>query len=153
MSTDTPRLTIELVPRPLWGKSLATLYRKQWDVFRKECYAAAGHKCEICGGVGEGKRKLEAHEVWQYTITGNRGLQTLIRLIALCPTCHAGKHLGRTVSVMPEAERDKVVAHMARVNGWDNPDRVRTYYNETVTQWEKLNDLEWSQDISFLIAE
>ena len=33
-------------------RSEANLSKKDWDKLRKACYESAGHKCEICGGVG-----------------------------------------------------------------------------------------------------
>jgi 5-methylcytosine-specific restriction endonuclease McrA len=111
-----PKLTVELVPIGTWGSNLRSLLTKsQWDKLRKHCYAEAGHVCEICGdsGLNQGrKHAVEAHEVWTYDDA--QCVQTLERVIVLCPRCHQVKHMGRTLKY---GGGYKARAHMAKVNG------------------------------------
>ena len=80
------KLEINLVPADLHFVNLRAYYTKQeWDIIRKKVYDRAGHKCEICGGVGK-THKVEAHEEWSYD--PETRLATLERLTALCPSCH-----------------------------------------------------------------
>jgi hypothetical protein len=60
---NTRTLTIELVPAPLWGKSLKRfLPAAQWDIIRRSAYREAGYHCSICGTQG----RMNAHEQWVY---------------------------------------------------------------------------------------
>ena len=48
-----------------------------------------------------GKQRAESiglrHEIWHYD--DENFVQTLIGLIALCPSCHKSKHYGRAINV------------------------------------------------------
>jgi hypothetical protein len=145
MFEDAPRLTIELVPKPLWKGSLAeTLPRSQWNRLRAPCVEAAGRRCEICGGVGT-KGRVEVHEVWRYDDEAH--VQTLVRLICLCPACHAVKHLGRTTNV---GYRDEAVATLKRVNRWSDA-QVRQHEASARREWVERSRHEWTQDLSAVL--
>lgn len=81
-----PKLTIELIPSTSHYKNVRTILpTKEWDRLRKESYAKAKYKCQICGDVGTNqgyKHKLECHEIWHYT---SSGVQLLKELVSLCP--------------------------------------------------------------------
>jgi len=118
---DPPaKLSIELIPSPNWGANLRKLLtRSAWDKLRFFVYERAGGVCEVCGdkGTNQGRRHdLEAHEIWEYN--DNALIQRLAGVVALCPRCHAVKHMGRTVSVS-ERGAQEARAHLASVNGWD----------------------------------
>lgn len=105
------RLAIELVPAQQWGDNLRTrLPRAQWDALRRACYAAAGHRCEVCGMRGS-RHPVECHERWEYD--ERKRVQKLVGLIALCPRCHEVKHFGRAVATGNEM---RALEHFARVN-------------------------------------
>ena len=88
------RLTIELVPRTSWYSNVrSNVSEAEWDRLRRPVYHRAGSRCEICGGRGQ-KHPVECHEVWLYDDAA--GIQRLVDLIALCPSCHGVKHLGRS---------------------------------------------------------
>jgi hypothetical protein len=161
------KLTIELVPHALWGQSIAHKYPRQWRELREQAYANAGHRCEICGHTAQQPIEdngwitvkdcpdwnlggLEAHEIWQYEIDGNHGVQRLIRIIALCPRCHQCKHMGRSRRTMPTHEYRKVIDHFLTVNGIS----IEKYYihlAEVQSRTEYQLTLEWSQDLSKFI--
>lgn len=57
------KLTVDLVPHTQWYKNLRLqVPRSVWDKLRKEVYAQAGFKCQICGT----EDKLNCHEIWEY---------------------------------------------------------------------------------------
>jgi hypothetical protein len=63
---DEPRLTIELVPATCWFSNVRTvLSPRQWDALRSAVYAAAGWRCEVCGGRGK-RHPVDCHKVWGY---------------------------------------------------------------------------------------
>lgn len=144
MRVEEPRLTVELVPSAQWGSNLKqALKGKRWDTLRKETYRRAGHRCEVCGGVGQ-RHPVEAHEVWSYD--EGRGVQRLERLVALCPACHEVKHIGRAVKIGRESE---AAAHLAAVNGW-TLEETRRYLREERARWNRRNDIAWMLDLSVL---
>src|SRR5690242_16967444 len=104
-----PRLTIELVPQPLWGQSLAKLMpRAEWDRLRGRVKALSGYRCAICGAA-EGM--LFCHEVWHYDDV--RHVQVLAGFQAICRMCHHVKHLGHAGVLAAEGKLDleEVVQH------------------------------------------
>ena len=150
------KLTIEFIPEPLWGQSIAQRYPRQWNKLRRAAYAEAGHRCEVCGGVGfRGSMinpgGLEAHEVWEYEFHGDDAVQRLVRLIALCPRCHQCKHMGRSYRVMPRAAYRDLVEHFLTVNELSEQ-QYAEYRAELTTEWWRNNTLNWSQDLSAFLT-
>lgn len=138
------KLTIELVPQTSWFSNLRSLLSQgEWDVVRKGCYVKAGHVCEICGGVGP-KHPVECHEVWEYD--EESGVQKLVGLIALCPSCHKTKHYGFARISGKEKE---IKEHFIKVNNITNK-VADEYINNAFLEWEKRNKIKWILDVSIL---
>lgn len=107
-------LTIDLVPGPLHGQSLANLLnRNEWERLRADTLRRKGALCEVCGA----RSPLECDEVWDYDDTAR--VARLAQLRIICRMCHRAKHYGRTRSVFDEQEVEAVIAHFCRVNGCD----------------------------------
>jgi hypothetical protein len=136
------RLTIELVPAPLWYTNLRKLLpRKEWDKIRKSVYEAYGHKCGICGAEG----KLECHEIWEYDDENH--IQILKGFIALCPLCHRVKHFGRTSVLaaqgeITDEEYEEVVQHFMKVNRCDR-EAFKQHVREALEQWKQRSEHRW----------
>lgn len=147
-----PRLTIEIIPTSLHGKSPREVNGKAWwDRNRKRAYQAAGYRCEICGGVGK-RHPVEAHERYEYDETSQPPCQRLVGLVALCPACHAVKHLYRTGAVSIEQNDPSIyqdaLRHLAQVNGWDEA-QVHAYLHETHKTFLRREALgQWTHDFS-----
>lgn len=138
------KLTIELVPSTSWGSNLrSALSTKDWDTLRKECYAKSNHVCEICGGKGR-KHPVEAHEVWSYD--DSQQIQTLVRLIALCPSCHECKHIGRALSV---GNGPQAVQHFAKVNSFTLKEAELRVLGE-LKLWKQRSQHPWTLDLTWL---
>jgi hypothetical protein len=141
------KLTIELVPSSSWGNNLrdeGKLPKKRWDELRRECYRAAGNRCEICGGVGS-RHPVECHEIWSYE--GN--VQKLEGLIALCPMCHRAKHIGHTLYVLGSPIADAVLNHIKRVNEIDDK-QLNEMIMDAFELYEQRSQRKWSVDISLI---
>jgi hypothetical protein len=134
-------LFIELIPGTAWGSNVRSrVYRPVWDRLRRAAYAAAGNVCELCGGVGR-RHRLECHEVWEYD--ESRRVQRLVRLIALCPACHAVKHYGR---MMNKRQAEEAAAHLMAVNGWDR-ETTRAHIREAISTWQRRSKGPWTVDL------
>jgi hypothetical protein len=141
------KLSVELVPQSSWGNNLrseANIPRSEWDILRKKCYKDAGYVCEICSGKGN-RHPVECHEKWEYN--DQTKTQKLVGLIALCPTCHKAKHLGRTLSV--ERGKDRVLMHMMKVNDM-SVDDLESYIVEVFEVWQERSGHAWKLDLSWL---
>ena len=139
-----PRLTIELVPSAQWVTNLSqSLKGPRWDVLKRETYRRASSRCEVCGGVGS-RHPVDAHEVWDYDEASKT--QKLIRLVALCPACHAVKHIGRELT---QGRGSQAEAHLAEVNGW-TPAKAKAYVAAALATWRKRNRVDWTLDLSLL---
>lgn len=142
----TESLTVELVPATAWGKNLRSeLSRKDWDKLRKMTYAAADYHCEVCGGQGR-RHPVECHEVWEYD--DKKHIQKLVRLIALCPSCHGVKHFGRT---QIQGFEDEAISHMMRVNHWSER-QVREHVRDAARLWNQRSAYKWTLDLSWLAS-
>ncbi len=133
------KLEIELIPRTCWNKNLRKLLKaNRWNQISKSVREAANHKCEICGAKCE---KLEAHEQWEYNDV-NR-VQSLKRIIAVCPDCHHVIHLGATKMRLGLDAYKDALEHYKKVNNYDDEkakDEIKkasiVYQNRsTFTDW------------------
>lgn len=146
--TPAMRLSIELVPGNRWGNNLREILpAKSWDLLRRRCYAAAGNRCEICGGVGN-RHPVEAHEVWDWN-DGPPAVQRLVRLIALCPSCHECKHLGRAMAI---GNGPKALRHLGKVNGISARDAHQMYIS-AMAEWKVRSTIPWQIELSWLDSQ
>lgn len=143
-----PLLSVELIPTTCFFSNVRTNVKvKDWDKIRHLSYAAAGHKCEVCKGLGKKqgfKHNLECHEIWEYDDVNH--IQKLIGLISLCPRCHMVKHIGRAIAIGKERE---CIRQLALVNGWTK-DLIDNHINEAYETHRQRSEHEWSLDISIL---
>lgn len=147
------RLSLELVPSTCWGSNFRDLVTAAaWGRIRRAVYQAAGHHCEICGGAGR-RHPVECHERWSYDDATH--VQRLDGFIALCPRCHAVKHLGRTGTVAKVEDKawmlEAAVRHVCRVNGWTRDD-LAAAYDAAFAQWERRSAQRWRLDLGALGA-
>ncbi len=136
------KLTIELVPRPLWGRDLAKLMpRKEWDKLREQVYAQYNHLCGICGAGG----RMICHEIWHYDDENH--VQHLAGFIALCGMCNSCKHMGRSGNLARQGKLDfgAVVDHFCSVNGITRA-VFRKIRMAAFDQWSERSKHEWTQD-------
>ena len=139
-----PKLTVELVPATCWYSNVRSqVPPKEWDRLRKLVYIKANYCCEVCGGKGA-KWPVEAHELWHYDDTTH--LQQLVKLVALCPNCHAVKHFGRTALC---GQQDRALKHLAHVNSWTIPE-AKQYVAEQFKVWEERSTHDWDLDLTYL---
>mgnify|MGYP002137055731 FL=1 len=93
-------LLTEMVPKTAWGSNVRDHVKgSEWDKIKEWCYKRSNYNCEVCGQHGklQGRRhRVEAHEIWHYDDV--KLVQTLVGLIALCPSCHKSKHYGRAIN-------------------------------------------------------
>jgi hypothetical protein len=107
------KLTIDLVPQTQWNKNLRGQVRGSvWDKLRKETYAQAGFKCQICNAEG----RLNCHEMWEYD--EKNLVQHLVGFHAVCSMCHHVTHYGMSTILANRGhlDIDDVVKHFMRVN-------------------------------------
>lgn len=104
-------LTPNVIPPESHGKNLRTMLpQDDWDLLRIDCYQQADYKCELCSGKGK-KHPVEAHEEWFFDL--EKRIQKLVKLSALCPSCHLVKHIGRAEKI---GKFDKAFKHFKRIN-------------------------------------
>ena len=138
------KLTIELVPETAWFSNVRSqVSKKEWDILRKDSYVKANNLCEICGGKGR-RHPVECHEVWHYD--DDKKIQTLVRLISLCPSCHQVKHIGLA---KVRGRYKQALTHLAKVNQWQIS-KAEKYVNDQFQIWLQRSQFEWTLDISFL---
>lgn len=137
-------LTIELVPRTSWYKNVRShVSREEWERLKKLTAERAGRVCEICHGRGR-KWPVECHEIFAYDDVTH--VQRLVKLAALCPSCHEVKHLGLAGV---RGRRAAAIAHLARVNDWSTAD-AELYAEGCFELWSRRSNHQWKLDLSYL---
>jgi hypothetical protein len=141
---ESPKLTIELVPKTAWYTNVrSNVPKAEWDRIRRKSYKKAQYRCEICNGVGP-KHPVECHEIWEYD--DDKKTQTLVGIISLCPKCHQVKHPGLA---QMKGKILEVVEQLKEVNGITHDDAIEML-EEAFDVWAKRSQHEWELDISFL---
>jgi len=139
-----PHLTIELVPATAWYTNVrSNVPKEEWDRLRKIVYAEAGYLCEVCGGQGN-KWPVECHEIWDYD--DQTMIQSLVKLAALCPSCHEVKHIGRAST---KGNLQRAIQHLAEVNEWVY-EEAEEYVAVQFLIWQERSKYEWKLDITAL---
>jgi len=137
----TPKLSIELVPETCWYSNVRSEVSKdEWDILRRKVYKIASYQCEICTGVGP-KWPVECHEVWHYDDV--KKIQTLKRMIALCPNCHEVKHIG-LASI--KGRYFEAVKWLARINTWPHPE-AENYVEDCMLQYRERSVYNWQLNL------
>lgn len=137
-------LTIELVPKTSWYANVrSNVPAATWERLKRVTSERAGKVCEVCGGRGK-KWAVECHEVFAYD--DERHVQKLVRLMALCPSCHEVKHIG--LAGMRGNHR-RALRHLAQVNGWSLAD-AELYLEACFEQWHRRSCHAWQLDLSYL---
>lgn len=137
------KLEAELVPSSCWYSNLRNMLPSgAWDRIRKDAYAAAGYKCEICGARG----RLECHERWEYDDENH--IQRLKGFIALCRKCHAVKHIGLAGIRASRGEEDyeALIRHFMSVNGASR-EAFDRHVESAFRIWEERSRHNWTTDL------
>jgi hypothetical protein len=143
---DLPLLSVELIPKPLFGENLRNrLTRSQWEKCKKFAKEASDSVCGVCGGVGT-KGRVDCHERWEWIEDAGLHVQKLIGLIALCPRCHGAKHYGRT-QMMGYA--DDANDQLMKVNGW-SLEELNDHLMAARDQWLERSAHDWKLDLDWL---
>ena len=73
--------------------------------------------------------------------------QTLIKIVALCPICHATIHYGRTCKIEGMAGAEKVMKHFCKVNNC-SLEEFNEHVEEAKDLWVIRSEVNWKLDIS-----
>lgn len=148
MSSKSVKLSIELVPSTSFYNNVrSNVTTTQWDKIRRKSYAQAGHKCEICGDVGQNqgvRHAVECHEIWHYD--DKTKVQKLTGLISLCPNCHTTKHAGKA---QLDGKISVVITQLVNVNKMTINEAME-YIIQSFDTWRERSKHKWTLDISYL---
>lgn len=140
---EQPPLMPEMLPPTTWEENIRLqIPPDRWDALRKHCYAAAGHRCEICGA--RGKPHIECHEKWGFDDVWH--VQKLEGLLGLCPLCHKAHHLGYARRL---GMHDAVLAHIKAINRWDDH-QLKVAMDWCQAELERRSPFAWTVDLSWL---
>lgn len=144
MNYIEPKLSIELVPKTSFFNNVRhAVSAKTWEQLKKTTYKKANYRCEICGGRGY-RHPVEAHEIWHYD--DEHHIQSLVGLIALCPTCHLTKHLG---FAQIQGKEKLVQKQLMKVNQWSESEML--LYTEAIWEiWYFRSQFQWTLKLDYL---
>lgn len=118
---------IRLIPKPLWGVSLASVcLASSWEPIRQQAILANAGNCYFADEVGRHDGTLEAHERWEYDL---KGKVTLTAIWPLCPHCHELFHPGRVLARSGQAGLDRLTRRYAETAGIPFSTAQRRYHN------------------------
>ncbi|NMP22644.1 DUF5710 domain-containing protein [Sulfobacillus harzensis] len=134
-------LFVDLIPESCWFTNVrSAVDPRDWDRVRRYVYHRAGYRCEACGTRGS----LHAHERWDYD--SGRRVQTLKRLVALCPDCHLSTHFGYANVT---GRTDQALHHLMAVNHWSETE-ARHHIQQAFNVWQERNRWNWILDLGIL---
>lgn len=146
------RLLPDLLPEQVWGSNLrGILTRDEWDRLRIPVCERAGNRCEVCGDAAHDPtsgrpRRPDCHELWSFEIHGDRFVQRLAGMIALCLRCHSCQHVGLAEI---RGELALVRTQLAKVNNW-NPTEIQTALDRAYGTYLGRLGLAWDLDLTIL---
>lgn len=144
------KLRLELVPEPLFSRNLRSesegIGKARWKKLRLQAIEACGGKCVIC----EGTDKLHGHEVWKYSEKKTVGTATLVKLDAVCRTCHNISHWGNTArmiraGLIKHETHLLFRRHFRRINRCRQADFDR-HILSSFAQWRRRSKKKWKLD-------
>jgi len=147
------KLCPQLVPKPLWGVSLAKLVRMRTSELirlglepgvvgelKSFWLALPRDKCVVCGS-----KASDIDEFWSYHVDDGRGLARIVSLRSLCGSCHLAKHIGYAGII---GKRREALEHLARINKSTLLD-VYMHLDKIYEIWESLSSItNWRVEIS-----
>lgn len=118
---------IRLIPKPLWGLSLASVcLPSSWEPIRQDAILATAGRCLFAHEPGSHDGTLEAHERWEYDLTGK---VTLNEIWPLCRHCHELFHPGRVLARAGKVGLDRLTRRYAATAGIATSAAQRRYQN------------------------
>lgn len=139
------RLTIDLVPRSAWWRSLyRMLPRSKWEKLRQRTLAEQGKRCVVCGAEGEGV-VIVCDELWHYDDESH--VAQLVALRPICRPCSFVKHIGHAgiLASQGKLDLDALVAHFLEVNGCGRG-AFEQHREAAFTLWEERSRHDWRVD-------
>lgn len=127
----TRPLRINLVPQPLWGKSLAHLMPNWTEVRDKVC------SCGCCAICDTKTNQLHAHEVWKYN--DDNHTVDLGDIIPVCENCHMTLHFGKA---NVDGKQKEALNWYCKVNGVSK-EIVRHQIKGAFEWWRIRSDYPW----------
>ena len=134
-------LFVDLVPASCWFTNVRKCVQSSdWDRLRRFIYERANYKCECCNA----KTQLEAHERWHFDEINK--VQKLMRIIALCSSCHETTHMGLA---QIKGRGDIALKHLMMVTCIDEQEG-KNKVDESFKLWRERNKFDWSLDLSII---
>lgn len=141
-----PKLSIQMVPKPLWGKNLRKVVTKEeWGRLCQAAVEFYKHQCCYCKA-SLYKKSFHLHEEWLYDDCNL--VQIFYAYRTVCRECHMAVHLGHSMSIGTGAF---ALAHLAEVNGW-NLEQTEIYATYCLMEWRiRSMEVNWAQDFSLAV--
>lgn len=140
IGATVPKLMPHLVPKPLWGKSAAQLFKGKghgvWKRIRSDALQVAPNACQVCSEPGPDST-LNCHELWDYD--DEHSTATLVGLRIQCRNCDCAVHMGRAEK---HGFLDVAIAQLCKVNGITEPEAIRLY-RRAKGVWSQRNKKQW----------
>lgn len=153
-AADGVRIRADVLPASAWGSNLrGILSGAAWAKLREPVVEAALGRCQICGATPR-TRRPDCHEQWAFGLRDEGEgsfipVQHLVRLVALCPGCHAVQHVGLAGL---RDQLDQVRARLARLNHWD-AGAVAADLTRADQRFQLLEQVPWDLDLGVLAGQ
>lgn len=145
------RLTPELVPTPLQGRSAYRMLgsRAVWKKqIRPEALERTNHCCVVCGSSGE---RLICHDKWRYD--DQNATATLIGFEIHCADCDAVTHSGNAFRIDPTPETVRaLLSRLCAVNEC-SLEMAADLLEAALIKWEERNGKSWTLKVDSALVE
>jgi hypothetical protein len=131
----------ELVPKPLWGKSVfRTIPKREWNKIREIVMAESEGRCQICGTLNE--KGMTCHEIWSYGDSEQRAILTGFRIT--CRECSLAHHIGLAKR---QGLEEAAIQQLLKVNRISLLE-AKQLIAEAKAKWRHRNEHEWKVFVS-----
>ena len=135
---------VRLIPKPLWGYSLASLcLASSWNGVRDHALQALPGGCRYQCLPGTHSGTIEAHERWRYDLNGRVVLEAIW---PLCRACHELFHPGRVLAHRGQAGLERLTQRYAAAAGIGRSEAWRRYAEAFRVHSEASKIRRWSID-------
>jgi hypothetical protein len=137
----------ELVPRPLWGRSVFGRLKDsgrsgEWQKLRRAVLDDASDTCAYCGYAATSH--LICHEEWHYDDA--RAVVMLIGFAIACQYCNLVLHIGRAGT--RDVDRgEEAIAHMMKVNQMTEPE-AKAIIRDAFAEWRRRSKKKWTFEVA-----
>lgn len=127
----------------------------EWIGVRRWTYRTSGRSCQVCGGVGP-SWPVVADAVWEFDASAavaGRGVQRLLKTVALCPKCFFDRRSVRGFITGGELTEEvlNVLVERAQHLSPRGLEFLEDEVSDAMASCARLEEVDWAVDLRWLV--